>query len=77
MGFDNLKLEKGMYRQTGKSFTQVLVLHHRCGFAGILERKDLPGPDRGLRAGVLSGSKILIFVPTSQKKWALFVILIG
>ena len=24
MGFDNLKLEKGMYRQTGKSFTQVL-----------------------------------------------------
>ena len=24
MGFDNLKLEKGMYRQAGKSFTQVL-----------------------------------------------------
>ena len=24
MGYDNLKLEKGMYRQTGKSFTQVL-----------------------------------------------------
>ena len=24
MGYDNLKLEKGMYRQSGKSFTQVL-----------------------------------------------------
>ena len=24
MGYDNLKLEKGMYRQTGMSFTQVL-----------------------------------------------------
>ena len=24
MGYDNLRLEKGMYRQTGKSFTQVL-----------------------------------------------------
>ena len=24
MGFDNLKLEKGMYRQSGKTFTQVL-----------------------------------------------------
>ena len=24
MGFDNLKLEKGMYREAGKSFTQVL-----------------------------------------------------
>ena len=24
MGYDNLKLEKGMYRQGGKSFTQVL-----------------------------------------------------
>ena len=24
MGYDNLKLEKGMYRQEGMSFTQVL-----------------------------------------------------
>ena len=24
MGYDNLRLEKGMYRQGGKSFTQVL-----------------------------------------------------
>ena len=24
MGYDNLKLEKGMYRQAGMSFTQVL-----------------------------------------------------
>ena len=24
MGFDNLKLEKGMYRQSGMNFTQVL-----------------------------------------------------
>ena len=24
MGYDNLRLEKGMYRQSGKSFTQVL-----------------------------------------------------
>ena len=24
MGYDNLRLEKGMYRQTGKTFTQVL-----------------------------------------------------
>ena len=24
MGFDHVKLEKGMYRETGKSFTQVL-----------------------------------------------------
>ena len=24
MGYDNLRLEKGMYRQSGMSFTQVL-----------------------------------------------------
>ena len=24
MGYDNLRLEKGMYRQAGKSFSQVL-----------------------------------------------------
>ena len=24
MGFDTIKLEKGMYRESGKSFTQVL-----------------------------------------------------
>ena len=26
MGYDNLKLEKGMYRQAGMSFTQVLEM---------------------------------------------------
>ena len=36
MGYDNLRLEKGMYRQAGKSFTQVLESLDPSENSGVL-----------------------------------------
>ena len=46
MGYDNLKLEKGMYRQEGMNFTQVLNLWTPAKTTGA-QRWRAPTPFSG------------------------------